>query len=184
MELKEFSSWCCLEKAIPVGGKGDNYKCSKCGKLCEVIEVLPATEEDTKLEKIEEFANTYFPILYGIYSGITRHVDSVSNTLRSFRYRFRHHVWRHQVYNLDGSIVKFVLPRLKLLRKNANGFPAMLTEKKWDEILDDIIWSLDHYYFSSTKEWGALNENKKKQYEKKYIKGLDLFGKWWYSFWD
>ena len=51
-----------------------------------------------------------------------------------------------ETWNLDYTIAKFVLPRLKLFKKLNNGYPGiegMETEEKWDEALYKMIWSFE-----------------------------------------
>ena len=51
-----------------------------------------------------------------------------------------------ETWNLDYTIAKFVLPRLKLFKKLNNGYPGregMETEEEWDEALDKMIWSFE-----------------------------------------
>ena len=47
-----------------------------------------------------------------------------------------------ETWNLDYTIAKFVLPRLKLFKKLNNGYPGregMETKEKWDEALNKMI---------------------------------------------
>ena len=48
------------------------------------------------------------------------------------------------IWNLDWSIAKYTLPRLKRLKEVQHGFPGDLeTIEEWDEILDKIIITFD-----------------------------------------
>lgn len=45
-----------------------------------------------------------------------------------------------ETWNLAATLGRWLLPRLKRYKKIQNGTPFNLTEKKWDHILDNIIW--------------------------------------------
>ena len=87
--------------------------------------------------------------------------------LRDFKYLFkRKHQKltigfpREEARNLKDASAKWIVPRLKRLKKEANGFPSELVEnsdcdknwearheygmKKWLGILDQIIWSFEN----------------------------------------
>lgn len=44
-----------------------------------------------------------------------------------------------ETWNLNTTIARFILPRLKRFKEICGGFPADLTEEKWDSILDRMI---------------------------------------------
>lgn len=70
-----------------------------------------------------------------------------------------------ELWNLDSTIVKFILPRLKVFRDQCHGTPGNIiyeiggdeafqkhdeethrkADERWMEILDTIIWSLENY---------------------------------------
>lgn len=77
-----------------------------------------------------------------------------------------------ELWNLDATIAKFVLPRLKLFKENLNGYPADLSFEKWGEILDKMIYSMEKVYKNCTDEDVKIQE------------GLDLFAKYFRSLWD
>ena len=47
------------------------------------------------------------------------------------------------LWNLDVTIAKFVIPRIKAYRKHMMGHPADVTEAEWDEILDKIVLAFE-----------------------------------------
>lgn len=67
----------------------------------------------------------------------------------------RHKLWRKQrlergfdnteLWNLDSTILKFILPRLEEFRKNLHGYPPSLTEDEWDDILERIVTGIEAY---------------------------------------
>jgi hypothetical protein len=49
-----------------------------------------------------------------------------------------------ELWDLDFTIAKFVLPRLKEFRLQSDGFPSCIKSKQeWENILDDIIYAMD-----------------------------------------
>lgn len=83
-----------------------------------------------------------------------------------------------EIRNLDITISKLVLPRLKAFKKFKRTQPGIISEEEWDQVLDDIIYSLDvisNDTFSKTKEeyidWGKVDD------------GLELFGKYFRDLW-
>jgi len=133
--------------------------------------------EKTKLDKFEDWLEEY-KLLDNIYWFFKLNIESVWSAIRSFRYFLKNKVYDYQVYNLDNNIAKFVLPRLKLLRKDINGYPESVGSfENWLTILDKVIWS-----FERELDWTDYQKTKKDF--KKYEEGIELFGKYWRQFWD
>lgn len=80
------------------------------------------------------------------------------------------------LWNLFHHITKFVLPRLIRFREMPRiGYPADLTEKRWNRILDQIITAfkiLDKDDFANKKERRIIE------------RGLKLFAEWFEHLWD
>jgi hypothetical protein len=79
------------------------------------------------------------------------------------------------IWNLDWSIAKYTLPRLKRLKEIQCGFPGDLgSMEEWDEIIDKIILAFDKIANSEppTEDCKEIKE------------GLDLFRKYYFSLWD
>jgi len=131
----------------------------------------------TKLDKFEDWLEEY-KLLDNIYWFFKLNIESVWSAIRSLRYFLKNKVYDYQVYNLDNNIAKFVLPRLKLLRKDINGYPESVGSfENWLTILDKVIWS-----FERELDW--TDYKKTKEDFKKYEEGIELFGEHWRSFWD
>ena len=91
-----------------------------------------------------------------------------------------------ETWNLDYTIAKFVLPRLKLFKKLNNGYPGYgeaNTPEKWDALLDKIIWSFEQiandyeiYASINFKDFDCMD--KYKELNDKIQEGLMLFAKW------
>ena len=110
-----------------------------------------------------------------------QHPYSLSNAIS--RRDIRQSKWREQrkkrgfddteLWNLDSTIAKFVLPRLKAFKKLKGGRPYELSNDEWDDILDKMICS-----FSIIAK-DSINAD----YEL-YQEGLDLFAKYFGYLWD
>lgn len=85
----------------------------------------------------------------------------------------KHGIDQSEVWALDVTIAKFVLPRIKLLRKTTYGYPANLTPEKWDIILKKIQTT-----FKITATDSLTPENYAKHQE-----GLDLFTTYYNNLW-
>lgn len=105
-----------------------------------------------------------------------------------------------ELWNLDSTIVKFILPRLKAFREIAYSTPGSLAyefeqkgysneeanklaDKAWEEILDKIEWAFENYSNEPTSEPGKDFRKEYKKYNKKLDEGFKLFGKWFSAFW-
>lgn len=79
-------------------------------------------------------------------------------------------------WSLDSTIAEFVLPRLIRFKELNNGHPGNLTWDEWNNILDDMIWSMQ-----------AIVDDKQYNYDKetdeRIQKGLDLFGEYFLGLW-
>lgn len=107
------------------------------------------------------------------------------------------------LWSLDITIAKFVLPRLKKFKKENIGYPGieeMDTHEKWDEALDKMILAFE--YVISWDDWWLDNPrydylDAKSKYDDEYVtkirnsylaenkrrqvaisEGLQLFAKW------
>jgi len=116
------------------------------------------------------------------------------------------------LWSLDYTIAKFVLPRLIELKKQMHGIPNAMfeplpdgeysynaeqmavAEKKWNAVLDEIIFAMD--YIANSREWNYYpkktwpEKTEKEDYEEllkveeRVQNGLILFGKHFRSLWD
>lgn len=114
---------------------------------------------------------------------------------------------KYELSNLDRTIAKFVLPRLKEFRKVANGYPLSLEKfEDWEKILDKMIQSFELVLDDSDSDFDVkasyvVKDGKKvikdesstdeakayidyfKEKEKKIQEGLDLFAKYFQELW-
>lgn len=81
-----------------------------------------------------------------------------------------------EVINLDTTVAKFLLPRIKHFKNITKSYPSGLTKDSWNEILDKIIYAMD--YFSSDKKYDDEGEM--------YLalEGAQLLGKHFANLWS
>ena len=87
-----------------------------------------------------------------------------------------------ETWNFDITIAKFIVPRLKRFKECKNGYPARLTEKKWDKILDEMI---EGFELHCTKDDWDFDPDLNARNEKlaKVNKALKNFSKYFYDLW-
>jgi len=82
-----------------------------------------------------------------------------------------------ELWSLDHSLAKLILPRLKRFRKCAPGYPGCLSsEKEWEAILDKMIVAFE--FAASEDYWTYDTEPHAKLHE-----GLKLFEEYYTSLW-
>lgn len=101
-----------------------------------------------------------------------------------------------EIWNLDDTIVKFVVPRLKVLREETIGYPfsdECKTFEDWEKMLDEMIFGLE--FLNQRDEWYEKNvmfksgKDKEKALEEfksmldRAEKGRILFGKYLPNLW-
>lgn len=58
------------------------------------------------------------------------------------------------IYSLDNTIARFVLPRLKFFKKNIISYPPDITYEEWKSILDKMILSFELILDTSEPDFG------------------------------
>ena len=92
---------------------------------------------------------------------------------------YKKHGWDpSETWNLDETIARFILPRLRHLRENTHGYPHDLTEEMWDDIMGKMVKSFE----LSLLEHGEDGYEEFDQEEMQ--EGLDLFAKHFRNLWD
>ena len=66
------------------------------------------------------------------------------------------------IYNLDNTIARFILPRLKFFRKKICSCPYGFTLEEWKDILDKMILAFELILDKSEPNFGELKFNTKK----------------------
>lgn len=84
-----------------------------------------------------------------------------------------------ELWNLDGTICKWLLPRLKTFKEKTIGYPPTLSSpKEWNGILEKIILALELYNSD------LPDSPEQARIEGKQIKeGFELFGKYFCNLW-
>lgn len=119
--------------------------------------------------------------------------------IRNIRYK--------DLVNLDQTIARFILPRLKLFKKKVIGYPPNITFEEWKEILDKMIVAFEliinsnepnfgHTEFHTEKEGNLYklvvdkSDFNAEEYQKwvneknaKIEEGLQLFAKYYQDLW-
>ena len=85
-----------------------------------------------------------------------------------------------EIWNLDNTIAKWLLPRLKYLKENTCGYPPDLkTFEEWQDILQKMINAFELYNSDSNKF-----DLKQLKTEQEIIEeGIHLFGKYFGYLW-
>ncbi len=84
-------------------------------------------------------------------------------------------------WGLDHTLAGMILPRLCRFKELTNGFPISLTKAKWDEKLDEMIYSfemLSDYFWDD-----EMDIEERKETRKRINKGLRTFANWYSALW-
>ena len=108
---------------------------------------------------------------------------------------------RWDTWSMDCTLAPIILPMLKQLKETKHGVPSSIVhtadggeipfkraEKKWDTILDKMIWSFEQIVDENNDDQffnvGKYNVVAHRKHEKKIQEGLELFGKHYRDLWD
>ena len=107
-------------------------------------------------------------------------IVSLFSTIKHYpRYFFEHCRWgfdSRDTWQLDETIAKFAVSRLKVFRRVNNGFPNELTEEQWNTTLDEMIWALEMVAEQKHTTDDTIDMKRMQQ-------GLELFGKYFTHLW-
>jgi hypothetical protein len=86
-----------------------------------------------------------------------------------------------ETWSLDNQFAKWITPRLKRFKQLTNGIPMDLTEKQWDNILQEMI---DGFEFMASDDYYEYGNHIWREKHEKINKAMDLFTKhirnlWW-----
>jgi hypothetical protein len=84
-----------------------------------------------------------------------------------------------EMWSLDHSLAKLILPRLKRFQEVQGGYPASMENQEWKDIINEMVWAFQWY--ADGKQWGC--EPTQAQDEKRADKGLQLFAKYYGHLW-
>ena len=105
-------------------------------------------------------------------------------------------------WSMDHTLAMIIHPMLVQLKETTHGYPSELTEERWNEILDEMIWAFeqknrDHweddyygpYIESEDKrelfgrfEW--IDDEGRQKHQERMTNGFKLFGKYYENLWD
>lgn len=83
------------------------------------------------------------------------------------------------LWSLDITIAKFIVPRLKFYHTNYCGWPAGLSKKEWKEITGKMLYAFE---LIADEEHLPGSEDFEK-YNKIMQDGLDLFRQYYFNLW-
>ena len=155
------------------------YDCSICYfyeskeiKETKIIEGLTASEI------LKEFKDPNC-IMYAYYRIINWYQDLKLNIYAFFQRGKRG--WAYSdTWSFDNYLSKVISEGVSHLKKNTCGRPPHLSEKKWDIILDDIVFAFD-YNYKKMYEISIKSTDEDLRREKK---GMKLFIKYFNNLWD
>lgn len=115
-------------------------------------------------------------------------------TLRDIKNKCEVNFDENEVYDLDETISKFILPRLIYFRDNEQGIPSsliILDEKgnpqnepeaaqQWRDILNKMI---NAFWGNFNGPWVDNDEAKEEELTQKRREGFELFAKYFESLW-
>ena len=111
-------------------------------------------------------------------------------------------------WSMDHSLAHIILPMLKQLKETNHGYPADLTEAKWNDIMDKMIWAFeqkckddwqgDYYEYESISKEEATDDTEslfglklvwedregQQAHQLRMTNGFKLFGKYYENLWD
>ena len=152
------------------------------------------THEDHVLEVIEEAVQSVYNVVNWLW--FDRRTQQV---------KVRIDKW--DTWSMDHTLAHIVLPMLVQLKATNHGYPSGLTEKKWDGIMDEMIWAFeqklrdnwegDYYEYremgpEESKDPNDLFSLKlvwedpegRAAHQKRMTNGFKLFGKYYENLWD
>ena len=112
---------------------------------------------------------------------------SLGYRLRHNRYE-RKYAWQRSwrgyddsmVFDMNDTFIELYREILKDFKENLHGYPGTMTEEEWNDILDEMIGSLDRMYyvlFKSDNDDADLVEQEKDRF-------FELFKEHFWSLWD
>jgi hypothetical protein len=109
-------------------------------------------------------------------------------------------------WSMDHTLAHVIHPMLVQLKATNHGYPSGLTEKKWDGIMDEMIWAFeqklrdnwegDYYEYrelgmeedKADNQFGLKlvweDEEGRAAHQKRMTAGFKLFGKYYENLWD
>ena len=86
---------------------------------------------------------------------------------------------KYDTWSMDHTLAHIVLPMLVQLKATNHGYPANLTEKKWDSIMSEMIWAFGQ---KCADDWELNDDHAARQ--ERMTNGFKLFGEYYENLWD
>ena len=101
--------------------------------------------------------------------------------IKKIIFRIKNGFSMRELWNLDYTLAKYILPRLIKFQENNNmSYPSEFkNSKEWHKCIDKMIWSFDFIVNDRDLESKDIVKDCKKCGE-----GLELFGKYFRDLWD
>ena len=131
----------------------------------------------------------------------------IMKKLRFIKQRVKRGYADEDVWDMNNWFIETVVPMLKQLKQEKHGYPCDMTEKEWDDILDEMIFnfteldedtcSMQNEYWE--KYYNSPDNEEKEELRKKWLKraeeinkyqndcknkAFELFSKHFWSLWD
>jgi hypothetical protein len=107
----------------------------------------------------------------------------------------------HDTWSMDHTLAMIIHPMLVQLKETTHGYPNQLTEERWNEILDEMIWAFDQKNKDNWEEqfYGPYKENPDeplrghfewidydgmRKHQERMTAGFKLFGEYYENLWD
>ena len=97
-------------------------------------------------------------------------------------------------WSMDHTLAMIIHPMLVQLKETTHGYPSELTEERWNEILDEMIWAFGHK--SKEIDAGDMCADKCSNFgdpvckacinetQERLTNAFILFGKYYENLWD
>jgi len=100
----------------------------------------------------------------------------------------------YDTWSMDCTLAMIIHPMLVQLKATTHGYPSSLTEERWNEILDEMIWAFGHK--AKEMDAGDMCADKCSNFgdpvckacleetQERLTNAFTLFGKYYESLWD
>lgn len=95
-----------------------------------------------------------------------------------------------EIWNLDCTIISFIIPRLKVFRKNLVGWPDQnfRSHRDWERAIDKMIEAFELHKKRDGVPFlwpnpTAEDQHKENEEHKKFNEGFELFVKYFHNLW-
>lgn len=100
----------------------------------------------------------------------------------------------HDTWNMDQTLAMIIHPMLVQLKATKHGYPGTLTEERWDEILDEMIWAfgqkvkhvdpLEQCHDKCSNFGDPVCKSCLDETQQRMTAAFKLFGEYYESLWD